>query len=47
MLCAGGDKAEVGICHNVFWTEPAKGGPFYAHVRLAPLLPAPIFHMLT
>ncbi|CAL5224317.1 g6984 [Coccomyxa viridis] len=31
----GGDKAEVGICHNVFWTEPAKGGPFYAHVRAA------------
>ena len=23
----------VGICHNVFWTEPKHGGPFYAHVR--------------
>jgi hypothetical protein len=30
----------VGICHNVFWTEPKRGGPFYAHVRyVAPPLP--------
>ena len=29
----GGEKAQVGICHNVFWTEPMRGGPFYAHVR--------------
>ena len=27
----------VGICHNVFWTEPKQGGPFYAHVRRAQL----------
>lgn len=32
-LFADGDKAQVGICHNVFWTEPMRGGPFYAHVR--------------
>ena len=33
LLHSGGDKAQVGICHNVFWTEPMRGGPFYAHVR--------------
>jgi hypothetical protein len=30
---AGGKDVMVGICHNVFWTEPKRGGPFYAHVR--------------
>lgn len=26
----------MGICHNVFWTEPKRGGPLYAHVRWVP-----------
>ena len=30
---AGGDKVEVGLVHNVFWTEPKSHGPLYAHVR--------------
>ncbi|CAL8471442.1 g10984 [Coccomyxa elongata] len=31
----GGKEVAVGICHNVFWTEPKRGGPLYAHVRAA------------
>ena len=33
---AGGSEVEVGVVHNVFWTEPKRHGLLYTHVRYAP-----------
>ena len=37
-VCAGGSEVEVGVVHNVFWTEPKRHGLLYTHVRCAPHL---------
>jgi len=39
-LCAGGSEVQVGVVHNVFWTEPKSKGPLYTHVKyITPTLP--------
>ena len=30
---AGGKDVEIGLVHNVFWTEPKYKGPFAAYIR--------------